>query len=167
MLFRSEDFDKLLKKAKKANGVVDMLVIDGLSMMAGVGGETESYTANSKELKDLAKHHNVYIPLICHLSKGADKHTRDIQKYIRGSEKILDNVDFVIQMSLIIDEFKSSKDNVEYERDRGFIKFFNKRGSGNTVNVIYNFDPTKLLISESGEDPNSLTEPKTKTKFEF
>ena len=165
---RVEDFDKLLKKAKKANGVVDMLVIDGLSMMAGVGGETESYTANSKELKDLAKYHNVYIPLICHLSKGADKHTRDIQKYIRGSEKILDNVDFVIQMSLIIDEFKSSAGNIEYEKDRGFIKFFNKRGSGNTVNAIYNFDSTKLLISESSEDPNTLVEVKTKkTTFDF
>jgi replicative DNA helicase len=164
---RVEDFDKLLKKAKKSNGVVDMLVIDGLSMMAGSGSETESYTTNSKELKDLAKHHKVYIPLICHLSKGADKHTRDIQKYIRGSEKILDNVDFVIQMSLIIDEFKSDKENIEYENDRGFIKFFNKRGSGNTINVIYNFDCNKLLITESSQDPKSLSDTKEKNSFKF
>lgn len=147
-----DDFHSLIKKAKEKNGNVDIMVIDGLSMMAGIGSETESYTSNSKELKDLAKLHNIYIPLICHLSKGAEKHTRDTQKYIRGSEKIIDNVDFVIQMSLLIDELRSGE-STEYLTDKGYIKFFNKRGSGNTVNVIYDFDKTTLTIKETDEDP--------------
>jgi len=148
-----EDYDRLLKEAKKRNGVVDQLVIDGLSMMSGIGTETERYNTNSKELKDLAKDHNVYIPLICHLSKGAEKHTRDTQRFIRGSEKILDNVDFVIMMSLNIDEGRSSQGNIKYYGDSGYISFFNKRGSGNTIDVIYRFNKKRLLIEETDEDP--------------
>lgn len=148
-----DDMDKLIKKAKERNGKADILVIDGLSMMAGVGTETETYTTNSKELKDLAKHHNVFIPLICHLSKGAEKHTREVQRYIRGSEKILDNVDFIIQMSLLIDETRSNSETTEYLTDKGYIRFFNKRGSGNTINTIYDFDRLTLTIQETNEDP--------------
>jgi replicative DNA helicase len=144
-----DDFHKLVKKAKEKNGKCDMLVIDGLSMMAGLGTETETYTANSKELKDLAKLHNIYIPLICHLSKGAEKHTREVQRFIRGSEKILDNVDFIIQMSLIQDDAM----NGEYMTDKGYIRFYNKRGSGNTINVVYKFNKQTLTIEESEEDP--------------
>jgi replicative DNA helicase len=144
-----DDLDRIVKMAKSKNDKVDMLVIDGLSMMKGVGTETESYTTNSKELKDLAKLHNIYIPLICHLSKGADKDTRDVQKHIRGSEKILDNVDFVIQMSLIKDENYSGG----FLTDKGYIRFYNKRGSGNTINVIYKFNKSTLIIEETDEDP--------------
>ena len=35
-------------------------------MMGGDGMETEVYTTNSGELKDLAKEFNIYIALICH-----------------------------------------------------------------------------------------------------
>lgn len=150
-----EDYDKLIKKAKERNKVVDMLVIDGLSMMAGTGTETESYTTNSKELKDLAKNHNIFIPLICHLSKGAEKHTREVQRYIRGSEKILDNVDFVIQMSLIIDQLRS-EENIQYLTDKGWIRFYNKRGSGNTLDIVYDFDKQKLNIIPTDEEPTNF-----------
>lgn len=158
-----DDFHSLVKKAKAQNGQVDILVIDGLSMMAGSGNETESYTTNSKELKDLAKLHNIYIPLICHLSKGAEKHTREVQRYIRGSEKILDNVDFVIQMSLCIDESRSTPEVTEYLSDKGYMRFFNKRGTGNTINVIYDFLKDSLCIKETSDDP-ILYEVKSKNK---
>jgi replicative DNA helicase len=159
-----DDFHKLVTKAKEKNGKIDMLVVDGLSMMAGAGSETESYTTNSKELKDLAKLHNIYIPLICHLSKGAEKHTREVQRFIRGSEKILDNVDFIIQMSLLVDDFRSSGNTTEYLTDKGYIRFFNKRGSGNTINIIYNFDKNTLNIKETDEEPSDYDKDK-KSKF--
>ena len=152
-----EDFREIVKDAKEQNGKIDMLVIDGLSMMKGLGTETESYTTNSKELKDLAKEYNIFIPLICHLSKGAEKDTREIQRFIRGSEKILDNVDFVIQMSLIKDENR----NGQYLTDTGYIRFFNKRGSGNTINVIYKFDKTTLTIEETAEKPEDYDNKKS------
>lgn len=162
---RIDDYYKLVKKAKEKNEHVDMLVIDGLSMMAGMGSEMESYTTNSKELKDLAKMENIYIPLICHLSKGAEKHTRDVQRFIRGSEKILDNVDFVIQMSLLIDESRSGE-SINYLSDKGFIRFYNKRGSGNTIDTIYNFDRHTLHMTETSEDPYSYEVKRKKNAFE-
>jgi replicative DNA helicase len=162
---RIEDYYKIVKKAKEKNEHVDMLVIDGLSMMAGMGSEMESYTTNSKELKDLAKLENIYIPLICHLSKGAEKHTRDVQRYIRGSEKILDNVDFVIQMSLLIDENRSGE-SINYLSDKGFIRFYNKRGSGNTIDTIYNFDRHTLHITETSEEPSNYEVKRKKSAFE-
>lgn len=162
---RIEDYYTLVKKAKEKNEHVDMLVIDGLSMMAGMGSEMESYTTNSKELKDLAKMENIYIPLICHLSKGAEKHTRDVQRFIRGSEKILDNVDFVIQMSLLIDENRSGE-SVNYLTDKGYLRFYNKRGSGNTIDTIYNFNRHTLQITESYEDPFMYEVKRKKSAFE-
>lgn len=159
---RVEDYHALINKAKSKvpGGKIDMLVIDGLSMMGGLGTETESYTTNSKELKDLAKDHNIFIPLICHLSKGAEKHTRDTMRFIRGSEKILDNVDFVIMLSLLQDEM-----NDEYYRDKGYARLFNKRGSGNTINCIYEFDSRTLSIKETNLDPKQFEVSKKKTSY--
>jgi hypothetical protein len=147
-----DDLNTLVKNAIKKNGKLDMLVIDGLSMMDGKGNETESYTTNSKELKDLAKMYNIFIPLICHVTKMATKHTRDLQEFIRGSEKILDNVDFQIMFSLLIDEVRSGE-TIEYLNDKGYIRFYNKRGSGNTINLIYEFDSAKLQMTETDNDP--------------
>jgi hypothetical protein len=161
---RVEDYNSLILKAKSklSSGKIDMLVIDGLSMMSGAGTETETYTTNSKELKDLAKEHNIFIPLICHLSKGAEKTTRDTMRHIRGSEKILDNVDFVVMMSLLEDEANGG----EYYRDKGYIRLFNKRGSGNTVNVIYDFDCKTLTMKESATDPKLFEQEKRKNLFQ-
>lgn len=156
---RIEDFDRLVKNAKEKNGKCDMLVVDGLSMMDGEGGETERYTTNSKELKDLAKSHNIFIPLICHVTKAATKHTRDLQEFIRGSEKILDNVDFNIMMSLLIDEVRSGE-STEYLEDKGFARLYDKRGSGKTVDVIYKFDSATLTIEETEEDPKNYNKKK-------
>jgi hypothetical protein len=149
---RVEDFDKLVNKAKAKNGKCDMLIVDGLSMMESHGTENETYTANSKELKDLAKLHNIYIPLICHVTKAATKHTRDLQEFIRGSEKILDNVDFSIMTSLCIDVPRSqNSESKEYLEDKGYLRLYDKRGSGKTVDVIYKFDSATLTIEETEE----------------
>ena len=156
---RIEDFDKLVKKAKEKNGKCDMLVVDGLSMMHGLGTETETYTTNSKELKDLAKLHNIYIPLICHVTKAATKHTRDLQEFIRGSEKILDNVDFQIMTSLCIDEERSGE-TIEYLEDYGYLRLYDKRGSGKTVDVIYHFDCSTLEIKETDKEPSDYNRKK-------
>lgn len=146
-----DDYDALIRKAKNEFERIDMLVVDGLSMMGGNGTETETYTTNSGELKDLAKEHNIFIPLICHLSKGADLDTRDTRRYIRGSEKIIDNVDFVVMMSLIKNDLGEG-----FRDDIGYIRLFNKRGSGKTTNTIYEFDKHRLMLNETDIDPNTI-----------
>lgn len=162
-----DDYYKLIKKSKERNGRVDQLAVDGLSMMANVGNETESYTTHSKELKDLAKQENIFIILICHVTKGCEKHTRDLQPFIRGSEKILDNVDFVVMMSQVLDLFLGTDENIKYRKDKGWIQLYDKRGSGEIVDMIYDFNPKTLLLTETQEDPKLYEVEKKKQSKSF
>lgn len=138
-----DDYDTLIKRYKQDHENLDCLVVDGLSMMKSIGTENESYTTHSAELKDLAKDHNIFISLICHLSKGATVYDRDTSVYVRGSQKILDNVDFYSCLSLLEGEDKKPR------KDIGWIRFINKRFSGNQIDVIYDFDPYKMMMKES------------------
>jgi hypothetical protein len=150
-----EGYKKAIKIVRETAGDPWVLVVDGLSMMGGKGTETEVYSRNSAELKELAKEEDIFVLLICHVSKGAEKWTRDLSRWIRGSEKILDNCDFYYTMSQINDA-----DNPEfYRNDKGFISFHDKRGSGQTVEVVYNFDPQRLRLSDSFEDPSIYRDP--------
>ncbi len=148
-----ETYRRLIEDYTEKHGKPDILIVDGLSMMGGVGSETESYTVNSGELKDLAKEFNIYIVLMCHLSKGAEKHTREVQRFVRGSEKILDNVDFIIQLSLIKDEMRSIDNAIVYRNDLGWVRFYNKRGSGKVIDKVYEFSQKNLRITETQMSP--------------
>jgi hypothetical protein len=150
-----EDYAQLIKQAKETTGHIDELDIDGLSMMASAGNENDTFTIHTKELKDLAKQENIFIKIICHVTKACEKHARDLQPYVRGSEKILDNVDFVVMMSQIIDQQRSSPKNIKYMTDKGWIQFYNKRGTGNIIDLIYDFDPKTLLLTESIDLPST------------
>jgi hypothetical protein len=146
-----------LDKVISENGGVDILVVDGLSMMGKVGkddSETALVSMHTKELKEVAKDYNIFVIAIVHASKGEVKHTRDVSDKARGSEKIIDNCDFYICPSLIVDN--SVSDSTTYEPLRGYVRLVNKRGSGNTVNVIYHFDDKKLLMEQSSDDPRDI-----------
>jgi replicative DNA helicase len=146
-----EDYKALIEKVRNENGAVDILVVDGLSMMGGVGTDTDLANKHTRNLKEIAKDENILVLLIVHASRGGEKHFRDVAKYARGSEKIIDNCDFYICPSLIVsDDFDGNK---EYDKGRGYIRLVNKRGSGNTVNLIYKFDNKRLIMSQSNEDP--------------
>lgn len=145
----TDGYRRMIDKALEKNHEIDSLIVDGLSMMAGFGNEVEIYSENSRVLKELANEYNIAIPLICHLSKGADIDTRDVRPFIRGSQKILDNCDYVLMFSLI----KDFNNVGEIEKDKGYIRMINKRGSGNVINHIYTFDEDRLLIEPSMLDP--------------
>jgi hypothetical protein len=153
-----EHYKEAIRKCRETIGAPTMLIVDGLSMMGGRGTETEMYNQNSADLKQLANEENVFIVLICHVSKGAEKHTRDLSRHIRGSEKILDNCDFYMTMSQIQD-----RGNPEiYRKDLGFINFWDKRGTGEVVNVVYGFDPKRLQMVETMEPWQEHWEPVAK-----
>jgi len=155
---RAEDYHNVITKYNEHHEApLDYLIVDGLSMMGGAGTETEMYTTNSGELKDLAKEHNIFIDLICHCSKtsggiAGKKHTRDNSRFIRGSEKILDNVDCYMMFSLVQDEQHLD----EYQKDFGYMRFFDKRGTGQTISKIYKFHDHNLNMEETELDPNSF-----------
>ena len=136
---------------------IDMIVVDGLSRMEAKGSETESYSNNIGDLKDLANEYNVGVVVICHCSKTSGgirgtKHTRDNTPFVRGSEKILDDIDCVISMSL----YQDPENPEEYLRDEGHIRYWGKRNTGNVINLVYDFDPMKLTLNESPKDPKLM-----------
>lgn len=157
------DYDKLIERTINETGYCDMLIVDGLSMMGGSDKEVERYSNNTKELKELANKWNIFVLLICHVAKGADKHTRDLTDKVRGSEKIFDNCDFMMTMSRIINLAKTSSEITEYFEDKGYIRFYDKRGSGITINKIFDFNPKKLTITESMENPRNYEIENTKS----
>jgi replicative DNA helicase len=152
-----DQYKDVLTHYKENHGEPDILIVDGLSMMGGKGTENEVFTVNSGELKDLAKEFNIFVNVICHASRGANMHTRNLGPFIRGSEKILDNVDFAMYFSLCMDfdNMKSQHDPV-YRNDKGWVRLWDKRGSGIIMDKIYNIDPLTLLIEESNEDPKDF-----------
>lgn len=133
---------------------IQMLVVDGLSRMGGTGTETEIYSDNSGALKDLANEHNVFATMICHCSKGARKDTRDVQQFVRGSEKILDNCDFILMPSLIQDDSNPG----QWRTDIGFLRCIDKRNTGIVKDLIYKFDEYKLTFEESDIDPSQYAD---------
>lgn len=153
-----------IDKCREMVGQPSILVVDGLSMMGGKGKETENYSDNSRDLKELAKEENIFILLIAHVTKGAELHTRDLSRHVRGSEKILDNCDFYMTMSQI----QIPSEPERYMRDMGFINFYDKRGSGETVNMVYNFEPRRLKLTDCSLDwRDYYKEVKQKNKHAF
>lgn len=138
---KKEDYKALIQKAENEVGTVDILAVDGLSMMGGNGTENEVYTKNSKELKDLAKEHNIFVVLIAHASRGETETTRSLIRNIRGSEKIMDNCDFVVTLSRVM----NGKD---YNNEFGVYNCWNKRGSGNTIEQVFQFNQKRLYMSD-------------------
>lgn len=134
------DYEKLLLDTMDAYGPVDGLAIDGLSAMGGGGDETQRFNQITLDLKELAKKYNLFILLICHTTKAAKGYTRDSREFVRGSEKILDNADFSICFSNIIDTRVSTPDNVLFAKHLAHIKYYNKRGSGMMLNQLMEFD---------------------------
>jgi len=138
----AESFDKLLTKFKGQGKFIDILVVDGIAGMGGKGSETELYSRHSKELKDLANKWNILVLLMCHVSKGGKKTDRDLSSMVRSSEKIIDNSDFYITTSLF-------EKNDGYDDNYGALRLVNKRGSGNIIDVVYQFDKLRLLMSNT------------------
>lgn len=140
---QTKQYEKLLSDFHGKGQSIDILIVDGLSGMGGAGTETELYSRHSKELKDLANKWKILVFLICHVSKGGQKTDRDLSRLVRSSEKIIDNCDFYITTSLFKDEFD------EFNKNHGALRLVNKRGSGNTIDVVYSFDQLRLTMDET------------------
>jgi replicative DNA helicase len=144
---QADAYDRLFTMFREKGTKIDILIVDGLSGMGGAGSETELYSRHSKELKELANKWRILVLLICHVSKGGKKTDRDLSDKVRSSEKIIDNCDFYITSSLF--ENKSISIEGEYDKNHGNCRLVNKRGSGNEIDVVYEFDHYRLLMEQS------------------
>lgn len=155
-----------VKRKKQRGDILDIVAIDGLSMLDGDGNsESDKFMNITKMLKEIANEFNVHVPIICHLSKGGNKHQREIMHLIRGSEKITDNMDFCLQFSLIVDSSKGSAKAPVYMTNKGWVRLYDKRGSGIIMDKIYDFDWKTLNMNESNEDPMSYEIKEEKNGF--
>jgi hypothetical protein len=132
-------------------------MVDGMSMTGESGTETERYSKVSSGLKMLAKKHKILICVICHVSKtsggtAVTPHTRDLRPFVRGSQKIIDDLDICICMSLVEDMENAGG----YEDDVGYIWMHDKRGTGKVVRLIYKFNNLRLIMTETGIEPDSV-----------
>ena len=161
---KPDDYRKLLDAAIEEHGEINTLIVDGLSMMGGEGSEVDVYSGNSAALKEIANEYNIFVGLIAHLSKGLEIDTRDVRTHIRGSQKILDNCDFVMMFSLIRE---LEDDILEVNKDLGYIRLYNKRGTGNTIDCVYKFNLDRLLLEQTDKDPRSYPEQTDKKKSKW
>lgn len=146
------DYDKMLMDATERYGKIDMLIPDGLSMMKGSDKEMEAVNRHTAELKTLAIKWGIFIPAIVHVTKEPGRDTKDLTAFARASEKIMDNCDFSISMSLIEENGGDIiGETQKYRTDRGHIQVWNKRGSGRWVDLDFLFDENRLLMSSAAE----------------
>ena len=141
-------YDALLTEITANNGVVDMLVVDGLSMMEDTEGEFRAMSFHSKELKELAKKWDILVIAICHVTKDVPRDARDLTPFIRGSGKVFDNSDYFVSLSNLYDYEDNQIQHL------GFAKLYAKRGDGSITDVIYEFTGHNLIINESREEPS-------------
>jgi replicative DNA helicase len=146
-------YDRLLSDFKTKGRRIDILIVDGLAGMGGKGSETELYSRHSKDLKELANKWDMLVFLICHVSKGGKKTDKDLSSLVRSSEKIIDNCDFYITSSLI----ESILPDQEFYLDRGNLRLVNKRGTGHTLDVVYEFNRLRLTMEDSDFEQETNT----------
>ena len=149
----ADEYDKMLRDLNEREGQIDMLVIDGLSRMGGDGNEVERTVKAMREINDLAKRWNIFIIVMCHVSRGLTPHSRDVRAFIRGGEKVADEADFNIMRSRIIDPQISTSEKIEYRNDLGWERLYDKRGTGVSVDVIDLFNRLTLAIDATEMDP--------------
>lgn len=149
----TDGYLKFHKRATEIYGTIDMMAIDGLGMMGGTGTESERFERHTMELKAMANETKLFIPLICHTTKDAKQYMRDVSEYVRGSGKIIDNCDFILSFSNLIDQYRSTPENVQYVNNLGHVKYYNKRGTGMMLNKVYDFCSLTKCITPSSSEP--------------
>lgn len=137
----ADKYDELITRLTEERGRIDILIVDGMSMMGGTGTEVERANEHSKQLKELAKKWNIFVMPIVHVSRGDDLTTRDLTRRARGSEKIVDNGDFFITFSQI-------KDGNDFMPRRGYYHLWDKRGTGLRVEKSWHFENESLVMTE-------------------
>jgi hypothetical protein len=143
------DYEKWILKIIELYGKIDILVVDGLSMMGGSGSEFEVVSKNTSELKTLANKYNILVIAIIHLTKDIPVWKRNNIKDGRGSGKITDNLDCFLGFSKIIDTRISTLEDIVLMESIGHIRYWGKRVKGLEANIIFEFDERLKIITES------------------
>lgn len=142
-----KDIVDLVEHNIKRYGIVNFLYVDGIGSLGGGRNEVEGLIENSYNMKELAKEYNMGIMPISHVPGGVSEDYRDVYKRMRGGPKMYDNGDAFISISAIIDEDKPMGSPERIRRDIVFLRYYGKRTSGQTIDLIMRIDPFTLKMT--------------------
>jgi len=165
-MLTAKDYEMLIYDVEAKAGKVDFLIVDGLSMMGGTGTDTERINKHTAELKALANKTGVCVIPIVHLSKGLEYHSRELMKNARDSQKIADNGDYFLMLSMCVDTMKDGEET-EYVEDLVYARFWAKRGTGRRVSKIFEFAKNTLRLVTTPYDPKLYDAKKNKKQKMF
>lgn len=137
------------KEIKEKIHIVGIDSVSGLKMY----GDSEAITAvkHSKYLKEAAKKTNTPIISINHATNICPPTLRDCSPNVRGGSKYIDNCDAYLSLSSVVDKdlsnFEKNPPDLIFKQGVKYMRFVNKRGSGNTINKIIQFDGSGRIIT--------------------
>jgi len=148
------------RKEDELGHKINSIVADSASAMHMPNNdEVAAAVQNSRALKEVAKKENKCIFLINHCNASAPHYVRDISSYIRGGTKTLDNGDGYFMLSKIVDQDKSnfnwSPPDIIAAQGLVWVRFVNKRESGNTIDKVLSISDDLVLDLES-RDPKEF-----------
>lgn len=151
---KSQDLTSIIKsKEDEIKRKISLVGIDSVGGMENQATEALTALIVSKGLKETAKDTNTAILTINHANSSCPKDFRDAADFVRGGQKFVDNCDCYISFSSVVDLEKSvidgEKKDIIWAKGIKYLRFVNKRGTGNTINKIIKFlDSGRIQVSD-------------------
>jgi KaiC/GvpD/RAD55 family RecA-like ATPase len=137
----------------KTGKKIGIIVVDGHSQMSDEKkDESRSAIHNSGILKELAKEEDVVILDILHTSGSCYSHLRNQFEFVRGARKVTANMDGHFSFSRCIDQGASTKEDIIYREDVIYIRYVDKRGSGEVVSKVLKVS-RPMVMTATSDDP--------------
>jgi len=141
------EITNLIREAEKElKKQVCLFGVDSISMMKTHGDNIGFNSGKmSKELKEVAKETNTTIISINHARTDCPTFERNVSDYVLGGQAFINNCDAYFSFSSVADKELSdvTKQIPDYVLMPGikYVRFVNKRGTGNTIDKIIQFLP--------------------------
>ena len=148
-----EDYEHFIEKVVSKYGAINLLGIDGLSMMYSTGDELSAAIENSKRAKELANKYKICVPLLIHVPSAVSRYERHLFDKTRGGAKVADNCDMFISLSQVI-VLEDGQEKVS--DDLVYVAYWGKRTSGRKTEFILRLDPLTLNFELTDLDPNQF-----------
>lgn len=155
-----EDLTGIVKR--KEDEIKRKISLVGIDSVGGMKMYNDSEAMTSLKLskgnKEVAKNTNTALITINHARNDCPVTMRDCATFVRGGSKFVDNCDAYLSLSSVISEAESNMDkqppDIIYAKGLKYLRFVNKRGSGNTINKIIRFTDNGRIIVLS-DSPSS------------
>lgn len=152
--------DIIKRKEDEIKRKIYVAGVDSLSGMKMLGSdEVATVVHNTKYLKEEAKALDTAMLVVAHTRNDCPITARDTSSYTRAGSKTIDNCDAYFCLSKVIDMensyFESRPPDIRYTPGVVYVRFVNKRESGNTIDKVLQVDES-LRLYALPDEPNSF-----------